>query len=414
MNFSRQTLLGLAMMVGGGVVLFAMVQQVGTSNQANAPEPTAIEQSASAASENGQPLTTDVATEERILAQKQKEREARVAQQERRTKEFLAEQEQAEANALAKARAENEQYMNNNAVEPVGDDTSPEVAASIIAKPTVQNRTDTTATTTQTPAATTATVANTANDEAKKTAAREAAAQKAKLAEQKAAADKQAQQRAAEQAKAKQNEQAKAQQAAADKKKADELKAEQKKAEQKQAEQKKAEAAKAAPKTPGSYEVKRGDGLIRLAREYNVPVEALAQANNMSTSDSLRVGQELKIPSKSQISRLEREAAEEKRRAEAAKTAQQRLAQARQEAARGEAKGSFGVQVALADNQAKADEVAKKLRSAGYKVSTSPTSRGVRVIVGPETGKPAALALKDKINGDSRTGIKNAWVLYWR
>ena len=88
--------------------------------------------------------------------------------------------------------------------------------------------------------------------------------------------------------------------------------------------------------------------------------------------------------------------------------------QARQEAARGEAKGSFGVQVALADNQAKADEVAKKLRSAGYKVSTSPTSRGVRVIVGPETGKPAALALKDKINGDSRTGIKNAWVLYWR
>lgn len=405
MNFSRQTLLGLAMMVGGGVVLFAMVQQVGTSNQANAPEPTAIEQSASASSENGQPLTTDVATEERILAQKQKEREARVAQQERRTKEFLAEQEQAEANALAKARAENEQYMNNNAVEPVGDETSPEVAASVIAKPTVQARTEAAATATATPTPTTVkpAVTTTKNDDVAK-----------KAAEQKAAADKQAQQRAAEQAKAKQNEQVKAQQAAADKKKADELKAEQKRAEQKQAEQQKAEAAKAAPKTPGSYEVKRGDGLIRLAREYNVPVAALAQANNMNTSDSLRVGQELKIPSQSQISRLEREAAEEQRRAEAAKTAQQRLVQARQEAARGEAKGSFGVQVALADNQAKADEVAKKLRSAGYKVSTSPTSRGVRVIVGPETGKPAALALKDKINGDSRTGIKNAWVLYWR
>lgn len=405
MNFSRQTLLGLAMMVGGGVVLFAMVQQVGISNQANAPEPTAIEQSASASSENGQPLTTDVATEERILAQKQKEREARVAQQERRTKEFLAEQEQAEAAALAKARAENEQYMNNNAVEPVGDETSPEVAASVIAKPTVQARTEAAATTTATPTPTTVkpAVTTTKNDDVAK-----------KAAEQKAAADKQAQQRAAEQAKAKQNEQVKAQQAAADKKKADELKAEQKRAEQKQAEQQKAEAAKPAPKTPGSYEVKRGDGLIRLAREYNVPVAALAQANNMNTSDSLRVGQELKIPSQSQISRLEREAAEEQRRAEAAKTVQQRLVQARQEAARGEAKGSFGVQVALADNQAKADEVAKKLRSAGYKVSTSPTSRGVRVIVGPETGKPAALALKDKINGDSRTGIKNAWVLYWR
>ena len=302
MNFSRQTLLGLAMMVGGGVVLFAMVQQVGTSNQANAPEPTAIEQSASASSENGQPLTTDVATEERILAQKQKEREARVAQQERRTKEFLAEQEQAEAAALAKARAENEQYMNNNAVEPVGDETSPEVAASVIAKPTVQARTEAAATTptTATPTPTTVkpAVTTTKNDDAAK-----------KAAEQKAAADKQAQQQAAEQAKAKQNEQVKAQQAAADKKKADELKAEQKRAEQKQAEQQKAEAAKAAPKTPGSYEVKRGDGLIRLAREYNVPVAALAQANNMNTSDSLHVGQELKIPSQSQISRLEREAA---------------------------------------------------------------------------------------------------------
>lgn len=394
------------MMVGGGVVLFAMVQQVGTSNQANAPEPTAIEQSASAGLEDGQPLTTDVATEERILAQKQKEREARVAQQELRTKEFLAEQEKAEAAALAKARAENEQYMSNNAVEPVSDNSSPEVAASIITKPTVQARVDTT--TPQVVATATATPTPTVNNDANRRAA-----------EQKAAADKQAQQTAAEQAKAKQAEQEKAKQAAADKKRADELKAEQKRAEQKkaeqqQAEQKKTEVAQSAPKTPGSYQVQRGDGLIRLAREYNVPVEALAQANNLSTSDSLRVGQQLKIPSKSQISRLEREAAEEKKRAEAAKTAQQRLAQARQEAARGEAKGSFGVQVALADNQAKADEVAKKLRSAGYRVSTSQTSRGVRVIVGPETGKPAALALKDKINGDPRTGVKNAWVLYWR
>lgn len=396
------------MMVGGGVVLFAMVQQVGISNQANAPEPTAIEQSASADLEDGQPLTTDVATEERILAQKQKEREARVAQQQLRTKEFLAEQEKAEAAALAKARAENEQYMSNNAVEPVSDNSSPEVAASIITKPTVQARVDTTTPQTVATATATATPTPTVNNDANRRAA-----------EQKAAADKQAQQTAAEQAKAKQAEQAKAKQAAADKKRADELKAEQKRAEQKkaeqqQAEQKKTEVAQSAPKTPGSYEVQRGDGLIRLAREYNVPVEALAQANNLSTSDSLRVGQQLTIPSKRQISRLEREAAEEKKRAEAAKTAQQRLAQARQEAARGEAKGSFGVQVALADNQAKADEVAKKLRSAGYRVSTSQTSRGVRVIVGPETGKPAALALKDKINGDPRTGVKNAWVLYWR
>ena len=72
------------------------------------------------------------------------------------------------------------------------------------------------------------------------------------------------------------------------------------------------------------------------------------------------------------------------------------------------------MQIALADNQAKADELVKKLRGAGYSATTSATSRGVRVIVGPETGKPAALALKDKINADPKVGVNGAWVLYWR
>ena len=79
-----------------------------------------------------------------------------------------------------------------------------------------------------------------------------------------------------------------------------------------------------------------------------------------------------------------------------------------------DAKGSFGVQVALANDQAKADELAKKFQSAGYQVKTSATSRGVRVIVGPERGKVAALALKDKINSDPKVNTTSAWVLYWR
>lgn len=386
MNVSRQTLLGLAMMVGGSVVIFAMVQQIGDSNQSAKMEPAALEQPATVTSTAGsaQPLTTDIETEQRILAQKQKEREARVAEQERRAKEFLAEQERAEATALAKARAENQQYQ-SNAIEPVSGESSPEVAAqSAIVKPTVQSRVEANASPNQP-----ATAQN--ND---------ATTKQAQLKAQQAAARKaEAEKRSREEQQRREAEQAKQQ--------ADAAKA--------KAEQAKLEQAKAAPPTsPSTYVVKSGDGLIRLSRQHNVPVEALAQANNMKTTDNLRVGQQITIPSQRQINRLAREAEEARQRAEAAKTAQQRLAQARQQAARGEVKGTFGVQVALADNQAKADEVAKKMRSAGYRVTTSQTSRGVRVIVGPETGKPAALALKDKINADPRTGVNNAWVLYWR
>lgn len=41
------------------------------------------------------------------------------------------------------------------------------------------------------------------------------------------------------------------------------------------------------------------------------------------------------------------------------------------------------VQVALAANQANADAVVSKLRAKGYKVTTSPTSKGIRIMVGP-------------------------------
>ena len=145
-----------------------------------------------------------------------------------------------------------------------------------------------------------------------------------------------------------------------------------------------------------------------------MPVEVLAQANNISPSTSLQLGQNITIPSRSQVQRLEREAAAAKKAAEAKRDAQQKLREARQKVKETDAKGSFGVQVALADNQAKADQLAKKFKEAGYQVKTSPTSRGVRVIVGPERGKVAALALKDKINSDSNVNTTGAWVLYWR
>ena len=393
MNFSRQALLGIGMIIGGSVMLYAMVQQIGDSNQ---PEPvSAMIDEPSTEQASSQPLTTDIETEKRILAQKQKERAARVAEQEKRAQQFLTEQEEAEAQALAKARAESQQYMASNAPATEQDSEDTQEASS------TSDNTDTSA----------QTVARTEEDKqaaeaaqtAQKQAAMEAQAAAKKLAETKKAAEVKRQAEAKKQAEA---------QAAADKKK--------------QA----AEAAKNEPPASTSdYQVKKGDGLIKLARQYNMPVEVLAQANGLSPSTSLQLGQSITIPSRSQVQRLEREAAaaeqarEQKRQQEAAlakksadakRDAQQKLSEARKEVKETDAKGSFGVQVALADNQAKADELAKKFQAAGYQVKTSATSRGVRVVVGPERGKVAALALKDKINSDPKVNTTSAWVLYWR
>ncbi len=382
MNFSRQALLGIGMIIGGSVMLYAMAQQISDSNKPHLPS--ALIDQPSSEQESSQPLTTDIETEKRILAQKQKERAARVAEQEMRAQQFLTEQEAAEAEALAKARAESQQYVASNTPK-VEESDSSESSESASEQSTDDNST------------------NTSNETATSASTRD---------QQQAAQAKQDAQRQAAL-----KEQAAAEKAAREKKEAEAKKQAEAQAERKReaAETAKAEAAKnEPPKSPSDYQVKRGDGLIKLARQYNMPVEALAQANNLSPSTSLQVGQNITIPSRSQVQRLEREAEAAEKSAEAKRNAQQKLTEARKEVKETDAKGSFGVQVALANNQAKADELAKKLQAAGYKVKTSPTSRGVRVIVGPERGKVAALALKDKINSDPKLNASEAWVLYWR
>ena len=401
MNFSRQALLGIGMIIGGSVMLYAMVQQIGDSDQ---PEPmSAMVDKLSSEQESPQPLTTDIETEKRILAQKQKERAARVAEQEKRAKEFLTEQEVAEAEALAKARAESQQYVANSA--PANEETtSTESTKDVSTDLKVQPRTDRETTTDTT---------KSSDIEKQKAAQEQQEAQRQATLKEQAAAKKLAESK--KQAEAEKLAEAKKQaeaQAAAEKRRAE------------------AEAAKnEPPKSPSEYQIKRGDGLIKLARRYNMPVEVLAQANNLSPSAALQLGQSITIPSSKQVQRLEREAAaaeqarEKKRQqeealakksADAKREAQQKLSEARKEVKETDAKGSFGVQVALANDQSKADELVKRFQQAGYQAKTSRTSRGVRVIVGPERGKIAALALKDKINSDPKVDTTGAWVLYWR
>lgn len=71
------------------------------------------------------------------------------------------------------------------------------------------------------------------------------------------------------------------------------------------------------------------------------------------------------------------------------------------------------VQVALAANEANADALASRLRAKGYKVTRSPTSKGVRIMVGPAKDRDAADAARKKITSDASLGMKSAWVIDW-
>ncbi len=450
MKFSKQALLGTTVLLGGSVLLYATMHQVlnapakpAVNSQQVIAKPTTDKQSAI----SNEPLTADIATEKNLLAQKQKEREQRVAAQEQQAQQYMTEQQRIEAEALARSRAENQLYANKNAAN-----TNSVVASSVtaITQPVVKPRpVDTVAAPPQTQAAVPNTVQNTAQSQSA------------------------AQTRSATQTK--------------------EQAATPKPAVTAPAVAQPQPAAKATPSNPGTYQVKAGDGLIGLSRRYNVPVDVLASVNNLNTTSSLRVGQTITIPTAAQVNRITQQAQareqqrqndiarkkqeaeqkkqqallqqqqevarkkqeaaqkeqqkqqeiarkkqeaqlkeqlkEQKRQQEIAQkkleaqqqaqkkqafqAAQDNLRQARQTVKQTDAKGTFGVQVALATDQKKANEITQKLQAAGYKVKTTQTSKGVRIVVGPEKGKVAALALKDKLNNDSRVDVNSGWVLYW-
>ena len=447
MKFSKQALLGTTVLLGGSVLLYATMHQVlnapakpAANSQQVIAKPTTDKQSAI----SNEPLTADVATEKNLLAQKQKEREQRVAAQEQQAQQYMTEQQRIEAKALARSRAENQLYANKNAAN-----TNSVVASSVtaITQPVVKPRpVDTVAA----PPPTQATVPNSVQNSAQSQSAAKTQSTAQIVATPKpiVAAPVVAQPQPV---------------------------------------------AKATSSNPGTYQVKAGEGLIGLSRRYNVPVDVLASVNNLNTTSNLRVGQTITIPTAAQVNRITQQAQareqqrqneitrkkqeaeqkkqqalleqqqevarkkqeaaqkeqqkqqeiarkkqeaqlkeqlkEQKRQQEIAQkkleaqqqaqkkqafqAAQDNLRQARQTVKQTDVKGTFGVQVALATDQKKASEITQKLQAAGYKVKTTQTSKGVRIVVGPEKGKVAALALKDKLNNDSRVDVNSGWVLYW-
>lgn len=371
---SKQLLLGLSLILGGGVILYAVnegqnntVKDVQAIKTAPQTIDTAANHDDGVARPTVEPLTVDMATEDKLLNAKQQVREAHTLAQERQAMALIEAQEKAQQLALDKASAE------QKALATPADALTVEIRPEAIAVAQAQAEQE----------------------------------RLEKLAKEKELKAKQ------EQQKRKKDEKAKADKLKTQKEQ--EEKKVQQEEKTKTEKQKKEPAKKAYDETPqktnnGQHKVVRGDGLIKLSRQYGVPVSALAQANNMGRDDPLPLGKTIKIPSKTQVARLERDAKERKAQKIATERVEKRLKEARQRGSDGNDNARYGVQVSLANNQTKADELAKKYRDAGYTVSTSQTSRGVRVLVGSEKNQDAAAALRDKIKNDSRVDGSGAWV----
>ena len=67
------------------------------------------------------------------------------------------------------------------------------------------------------------------------------------------------------------------------------------------------------------------------------------------------------------------------------------------------------VQIALAANEANADSIVSKLKAKGYPTKKAMTSKGIRVMVGPNNYQ-AANELKTKIQNDNSLNAQSAWL----
>lgn len=367
---SKQVILGSSLLIGGVVAMFAMTQNDDTAKPSTKTQLVAKE--TEVARPVAVPLTADMATEEKLLAQKQKEREAYNQQMSQEADQLLSEQERAKMLALDKNTQEASELEQERKARQAAQSEQ-------IAAPAVQTRPE--------------------------------AIEAARLAK-----EKQIEQ--AEREKQKAQEEAK-QLAAKSEKPVVQKPQVKEESQTKQVAQKSVQpAAQTAPAKAGEHKVVAGDTLIKLSHKYGVPVSVLAAANNMSRNDALPKGRTLKIPSAAQAAQIQREnqAKATKAQAQTTQTTQAtQSTQAKPQATDKEKKSSnsgysYSVQVALSPDKAKVDEMVKKYRAAGYQVSTSQTSRGTRVLIGSANSYDEANAIKQKLAGDSRVDANGAWV----
>lgn len=134
-----------------------------------------------------------------------------------------------------------------------------------------------------------------------------------------------------------------------------------------------------------------------------------AEADKKATEAKRQAEADKKAAEAKHKAEADKKTSEAKRKAEADKKAE--AEKARELLENGDKK--WMVQVALAANQANADAVVSKLRAKGYKVTTSQTSKGIRIMVGPAKDRDTADAARKKITSDSSLNMKSAWVIDW-
>ena len=149
----------------------------------------------------------------------------------------------------------------------------------------------------------------------------------------------------------------------------------------------------------------------KLAQKQQAEAEKKAEADKQLAADKRKAEAEKKAAEEKRKVEAENKVAEEKRKAEAEKKRKADAEKARELMENGDKK--WMVQVALAANQANADAVVSKLRAKGYKVTTSQTTKGIRIMVGPAKDRDVADAARKKISSDESLNMKGAWVIDW-
>jgi SPOR domain len=362
------------------------------------------------------PLSVDVDTEQKLLAAQHAMREKAVAEQEARTAEFLARQEQAEANSarrvaaeqaarLEAKRARNELYSTDPAPPDVNM-ASNDSAQSSLAKrrQAEQDKAEQLRLRVQKLEA--------LNDGAKETVAQAVertakakmdreAAQKIKLQADK---DHQAQVQKTRQEKlAKQKQDAEAQ---------ERLDAKQKK---EQLQQDKLDVANAKLKRENAEKLK----ILEAEKAERIKL----RNDKAALSDAKKAAIQAEIEKNNKEAAI-LQAKLDKLNATNTQSSTSDRAQKAKDAARARAllndepnpvpSSLVMIQVAMAASQAKADAMVAQLRAKGYKVRTSSTTKGVRVLVGPEKNAAAASATKSKIEQDQSLNVKGAWISNWQ
>lgn len=347
---SKQLLLGIGLVLGGGAL-------VGVLNSGGDKQPAQQEYQGEVAYPKVEPLKQDIQTEKHLSEQKKKERENNTLAQEQQAKEFVEEQERAKQLGLTTGTA------NTNSTTPATSTTSTTNTInasvnSVVSEVSAMLPDMQTTPTTQAsqPSDTTEAVVVQPRPEA-------------------IVATKKAE--------------------------------ENRRRQQARAKQQKINATK-----KDQHIIARGDSLSKLSAQYGVPVSTILSANNMRSSDTLIAGDILIIPGKNGKKAKASQAVTAKKSTDKKPTnnTSQTAKKAKKSDSARHVKPFYSVQVSLADNEAKANELAKKYRQAGYKVQTSKTNRGVRVLVGSASNAEDAKKLKAKLDKDNRVNSGDAWV----